>query len=97
METVATTTYTVQMAQGSRPASGLGSGATNMETWADVATVTVPRKSPRKTVIHRALAEAGVTPRPDSEPLRVRVLDAASAAETTVEPFQPDPEWKVGS
>jgi hypothetical protein len=47
-------------------------------------------------VIGLALAQSGIRPTADSEPLRLRVLDQASAHETTVEPFQPDAEWRVG-
>lgn len=64
------------------------------ERWVDVATVTAPPRSKRKTVIGKALAQSGI--RPQGEPLRLRVLDAASARETIVEPVQPDPEWKIG-
>jgi predicted N-acetyltransferase YhbS len=84
------TTYTVQMFE-PRAVDGEGS------LWRDIATVTVPPKSPRRKVIGLALAQSGLRPAQDSEPLRVRVLDAASSAETVVAPFQPEPEWRVGS
>lgn len=64
--------------------------------WEDIATITVPPKSPRRKVIGLALKESGLRPTAGEPPLRVRVLDAASFAETEVAPFQPEPEWKVG-
>ena len=62
------------------------------EAWVDLATVTVPARSPRKRVIREALAEAGLEP----QALRVRVLDAASSAVMEVGPSEPKPEWVVG-
>lgn len=57
--------------------------------WMDVATVKVPPRTRRATVIPAALKEAGIKPG-DGEQPRVRVLDEASAA---VE--QPEAEWVV--
>lgn len=76
------TTYVVQVAD----ATG---------DWRDIATVTVPQRTPRKIVFRQALKQADLKPRPDVEPLRLRALDAASAAEQTVEARQPDPEWVI--
>jgi hypothetical protein len=90
------TTYVVQVARGSLAAVEEGREVTVDEAWQDIATVTVPRKSPRKKVIGLALAQSGIRPATDSEPLRVRVLDAASAAETVVAAVQAEPEWRVG-
>lgn len=89
-------TYIVQMAktvwEQQRPDEP---GAEPLNAWQDIATVTVPPKSPRKKVIGLALAQSGIRPAADSEPLCVRVLDAASFHETKVAPFQPDAEWKI--
>jgi hypothetical protein len=88
-------TYVVQVFDQVTTATGLGSGTAEKQCWADIATVTVPRKSPRKKVIGLALAQSGIRPTADSEPLRLRVLDQASARETEVKPFQPDAEWRL--
>lgn len=66
-----------------------------IDAWVDIATVTVPHRTPRKIVFRQALKQADLKPRPDVEPLRLRALDAASAAEQTVEARQPDPEWVI--
>lgn len=52
--------------------------------WEDIATVTVPAKSKRKTIIGLALEEAGIRPEVGGEPLRLRALDVRSAHVTTV-------------
>lgn len=90
-------TYVVQMWRKFLSMGDETSPVENIEAWADIATVTVPHRSPRKRVIGLALAESGIRPAADSEPLRLRVLDVASFHETTVEPFQPDAQWRVGS
>jgi hypothetical protein len=64
--------------------------------WVDVATVTVSSGSKRRKVIEKALKDAGIIPELDGPPLRVRVLDAASAAETPVGAEQPPPQLKIG-
>lgn len=80
------TTYTVQMAE----------VVTETQTfWRDIATVTVPHRTPRKIVFRQALKQADLKPTPDAEPLRLRALDAASAADTVVPAVQPDPEWVI--
>jgi hypothetical protein len=89
------TTYTVQVAK-RMTYLGDTEGTKSYDGWADIATVTVPRKSPRRKVIGLALVQSGIRPAADSEPLRVRVLDAASASETSVAAVQPEPLWKVG-
>jgi hypothetical protein len=63
--------------------------------WVDIATVTVPGRSPRKRVIGEALRVSGLRPQAGQEPLKMRVLDAASFHATEVAPFQPEPEWRV--
>jgi hypothetical protein len=88
-------TYVVQASkQFTHDEAGV-TAADPLEAWIDIATVTVPRKSPRKKVIGLALAQSGIRPTADSEPLRLRVLDQASARETEVKPFQPDAEWRL--
>lgn len=62
--------------------------------WTDIATVSAPWRSTRKKVIGLALAQSGL--RPGEKVLRLRVLDAASAHETEIAPFQPDAEWRIG-
>lgn len=67
------------------------SPTTEIEAWVDLATVTVPARSPRKRVIREALAQSELAP----QPLKVRVLDAASSAVVEVGPSEPKPEWVV--
>lgn len=62
--------------------------------WLDMATVTVPAKSKRKTIIAKALEDAG-TPK-DRKPPSLRVLDEKSAHVTTVEWEQPPPQLRIG-
>lgn len=76
-------TYTVQMATASPGGDG--------DYWTDVATVTVPARARRRKVIGLALAQSGLRPEVGGEPLRLRVLDAASAHETTVAAVAQDP------
>jgi hypothetical protein len=52
--------------------------------WYDVATVTVPGRTQRKTVVEKALTEAGIVPKV-GDSLLVRVLAAESFATITVE------------
>jgi hypothetical protein len=59
----------------------------------DIATVTVPARTHRKTVIEKALEAANVV---IDGPMIVRVLDAGSARETKVETEQPPPRLKIG-
>lgn len=74
---------------------GNAAPADRMEAWQDIATVTVPHRTPRKIVFRQALKQADLKPTPDAEPLRLRALDAASAADTVVPAVQPDPEWVI--
>jgi hypothetical protein len=64
------------------------------EAWTDIATVTVPARTHRKTVIEKALGQAGVTE--TNGAIFVRVLDAESARESKVETEQPPPRLKIG-
>lgn len=65
------------------------------KAWQDIATVTVPPRTPRKTVIKKALAEAGITPNADGSKPRIRALDVDSAEVHEPEPHQPPPEWRL--
>lgn len=82
-------TYTVQQ-QETLPDSESG-----QERWRDVATVTVPARTHRKTIIKKALEQANVAPTPGSS-LRLRVLDADSARVETVGAVQPPPQLTFG-
>lgn len=66
-------------------------------SWDDVATVTVPAKTKRKTVIAKAVEEAGtdLTLLP-TMPVRLRVIPAEHAEEIKVEMEQPPPQLKIG-
>jgi hypothetical protein len=61
--------------------------------WVDLATVTVPARTHRKTVIEKALEQAKTVL---SRPITVRVLDEQSARETPVETEQPPPRLRIG-
>ena len=63
--------------------------------WVDVATVEVPAKSKRGTVIQTALAQAGIVVKPGDEPLELRALDARSAHVSTVSAVQAAPKVVV--
>lgn len=67
------------------------------KVWEDVATVTVPAKTKRKTVIAKAVEEAGtdLTLLP-TMPVRLRVIPAEHAEEIKVEMEQPPPQLKIG-
>jgi hypothetical protein len=62
------------------------------DAWVDLATITVPPRTPRRLVVTKALAEARVKP---EGKLRVRVLDADSAEVFEPEAKQRDPEWVI--
>lgn len=63
--------------------------------WVDVATVTVPARTLRKTVVEKALAQSGYIPKV-GETLEVRVLDAQSASPFMVGAEQPAPVLVIG-
>jgi hypothetical protein len=63
--------------------------------WDDIETVTVPARTHRKTVIEKALEEAGIM-HTNGVKLTVRVLDEEAARETPVETEQPPPRLKIG-
>lgn len=64
--------------------------------WVDVAEVSVPTGTYRKTVIERGLSAAGIIPEPGREPLLVRALDADSARHVPVVSVQPPPVLQIG-
>lgn len=68
---------------------------TTVMAWQDIATVEVPPRTTRRTVIKKALTEANVQPNEDGSPPRLRALDAESAAVFEPESVQPPPEWKL--
>lgn len=62
--------------------------------WRDIATVEVPPRTKRLTVVERALAEAGM--HPSEDPIAVRVLPAAAAEVLLLVADVPvEPRWKV--
>lgn len=61
--------------------------------WLDLASVTVPPRSKRSTVIRAAIEQAGVKVEPG---MVVRVLDAGSAVEVPVGTRQPPAELVIG-
>jgi len=81
--------YVVQQWRRGEP-SGVENGV-----WEDIATVDVPPRTKRKTVIQKALAEAKITPAEDGTAPRLRALDAESAEVHEPEAHQPPMEWKL--
>jgi hypothetical protein len=61
--------------------------------WEDIATVKVPARTHRKTVVEKALGQASTDL--SGGPILVRVLDEQSARETKVETEQPPPRLKL--
>lgn len=83
-------TYLVQMAE-------LDDAVLDKLTrWVDLATVTVPPRTTRKTVVTKGLMQAGITPEPGKPAPRVRVLDEESAFVHEPEAKQPPAEWVIG-
>jgi hypothetical protein len=64
-------------------------------TWKDLATVEVPARTKRSTVIKEALKQAGVQPAADGSRPRLRALDAESAEVHEPEAHHPPMEWRV--
>lgn len=60
--------------------------------WRDIATVTVPVRTKRSTIVEKALQQAGIKDGKES----LRVLDEQSAREIGVEWEQPPPRLKLG-
>ncbi len=65
------------------------------DKWIDLATITVPNRTKRATVLRLALARAGLSPE-DGAVLTLRVLDADSAEETKVTAQTRDSYWTIG-
>ena len=68
-------------------------GAPEPPMWRDLATVTVPPRSKRVTIVKAAFAESGFVV---DGPVFVRVLDAVSAVEVPVGTRQPPAELVIG-
>lgn len=66
-----------------------------LERWKDVATVTVPPRTKRRTIIEKGLKDANVTIQP-GQTLYVRALDEESARETKATVSQPAPQLELG-
>lgn len=87
-------TYVVQMAYMVESISGTERAeGRQMEAWVDIATVTVPPRTPRKTAIKKALAQVGVAPS-EKRP-KLRALDVDSFEMHEPEAHQPPPEWRL--
>jgi hypothetical protein len=84
-ETAEAAVYVVQMRYKSDRKAGVA--------WEDIATVKVPPRTHRKTVIERAVEQAGITL---EGAIMVRVLDAGSAQETQVEIEHLPPKLRIG-
>lgn len=63
--------------------------------WRDIATVKVPPRTKRSTVIKQALREAGILPNADGSKPKLRALDVDSAEVHEPEAHQPAPEWRL--
>jgi hypothetical protein len=63
--------------------------------WVDIATVTVPARTHRKTVIEKAVEENGQFEF-DRSPVVVRVIPVEHAEAITIEWEQPPPRLKIG-
>jgi hypothetical protein len=63
--------------------------------WVDIATVTVPARTHRKTVLEKAVEENGQFEF-DRSPVVVRVIPLEHAEAITVEWEQPPPRLKIG-
>jgi hypothetical protein len=86
--------YVVQVFTEITTATGLGSGTAEKECWADVAMVTVPAKTKRKTVIAKAVDQVPEI-LTDGKTI-LRVIPAEHAEPIKVEMEQPPPQLKIG-
>jgi hypothetical protein len=86
-------TYVVQRQRGVSRWMTDDTDAMQADGWQDIATVQVPPRTKRRTVIEQALAQAGI--KPGDTPERLRALDVDSAEALTFEPHQPDPTWRA--
>lgn len=64
--------------------------------WDDFATISVPARTKRKTIIQKGLAEAGYDADEWKKTLEVRVLDEESARATPVNPDPRPAAWRIG-
>lgn len=64
--------------------------------WEDIATVSVPPRTKRKTIIEKAFAEAGVNAPPLLTTWHIRVLDEESAREIPVGAKEQPPKLVIG-
>lgn len=89
-------TYIVQRQRGVSRWMTDDTDAMQADGWQDIATVQVPPRTKRRTVIEKALAQAlaqaGI--KPGDTPERLRALDVDSAEALVFEPFRPDPLWR---
>lgn len=81
-----TSEYVVQVLE----AGDIAPGDTRA-SWVDVATVTVPSRTKRKSVILAGLKKAGLTP---EAPIEVRALNAESAQTMSVSVETPEPQLR---
>ena len=68
-------------------------GSITDKVWEDIATVWVPIRTKRATVIKRALEKANISA--DGDPPKLRALDAESAEVHEPEPYQPPMQWRL--
>lgn len=94
LATPGTAEYVVQMADSIDEINEAGDTASRA-IWKDIAAVSVPAKSKRKTIIALALVEAGIKPEVGAEPLKLRALDARSAHVTVVVAKAVDPQLEM--
>lgn len=74
---------------------GEGEGPGGGVVWSDIATVKVPPRTKRSTVIKQALREAGILPNADGTKPKLRALDVDSAEVHEPEAHQPAAEWRL--
>ena len=88
-------TYVVQQSiEISADGMDVGAVLAGKRVWLDLATVTVPHRTKRRTVFEKGLAQAKLSP-VDGVEYVLRRLDADSAEETTARGKPRDPEWEI--
>lgn len=65
------------------------------EVWVDIATVSAAPRTKRRTLISKALAEAGIKPTAEMESPRIRVLDVDSARVHEVPVVVAEPRFEI--